>query len=195
MGCGCGKKVCEGNSCKPKPVPKLIPRKNIFIMKNENDSQQPQFKNRTIEPTNRITKGVGMAKSFISSIASKGINNEKTTVPLKQLRVLSCFGNKETSGELPPCEYLKKSATEGKFFCGGCGCGDKKLTWLNSEEQEYSKLDYPKLACPLQMPGFTNYKEASPEESISPVTRRAYIEKLNYDQIKSINVSMPEKTD
>jgi hypothetical protein len=205
MGCGCGKKKCEGSSCGNNQPPVIvstpneslitrpIQRKNTFIMKNDNE--QPEFKNRTVEPANSIVKGVGMAKSFISSIASKGINNEKVTVPLKQLRVLSCFGNKDTGGQLPPCEYLKKSETEGRFFCGGCGCGDKKLTWLNSFDEEYSKLDYPKLGCPLQMPGFTNYKESSPEESISPVTRRAYIEKLNYDQIKDINVSMPEKID
>ena len=205
MGCGCGKKKCEGKSCgniqppatvstpvKP-PITRPIQRKNTFIMKN--DPEQPEFKNRTVEPANSIVKGVGMAKSFISSIASKGINNEKVTVPLKQLRVLSCFGNKDTGGQLPPCEYLKKSETEGRFFCGGCGCGDKKLTWLNSFDEEYSKLDYPKLGCPLQMPGFSNYKESLPEESISPVTRRAYIEKLNYDQIKDITVSMPEKID
>lgn len=203
MGCGCGKKKCEGKSCEniqppvtistpvEPPITRPIQKKNTFIMKN--NDEQPEFKNRTVEPANSIVKGVGMAKSFISSIASKGINNEKVTVPLKQLRVLSCFGNKDTGGQLPSCEYLKKSETEGRFFCGGCGCGDKKLTWLNSFDEEYSKLDYPKLGCPLQMPGFSNYKESLPEESISPVTRRSYIEKLNYDQIKDINVSMPEK--
>ena len=209
MACGCGKKKCEGDSCET-TTSKL---KNNFTMNtNENSPLKPypvqknpswvtsgieqqEFKNRAvIESPNSIVKRLSMAKSFISSIASKGINNEKVTVPLKQLRVLSCFGNKGTGGQLPPCEYLKKSVTEeGRFFCGGCGCGDKKLTWLNSKDSEYSKLDYPKLGCPLQMPGFTNYKESSPEESISPITRRAYIEKLNYDQIKSIDVSMPEQ--
>ena len=203
MACGCGKKKCEGASCPS--VPKLV--KGVSIMNNSDESPQKnpswvtpgdefgEFTTRTIEPSNSVIRGLGMAKSFISAIASKGINNEKVTIPLKQLRVLSCFGNKGTGGQLPPCEYLRKSSTEGRFFCGGCGCGDKKLTWLNSTEQEYSKLDYPKLGCPLQMPGFTNYKEGSSDESISPITRRAYIEKLNYDQIKSINVSMPEKAE
>ena len=142
-----------------------------------------------------VKKALSMIQSYATAVASRGLKDKRVDKTVKQLRVLSCFGNKDTGGQLPPCEYLKKSETEGRFFCGGCGCGDKKLTWLNSFDEEYSKLDYPKLGCPLQMPGFSNYKESLPEESISPVTRRAYIEKLNYDQIKDINVSMPEKID
>ena len=133
-----------------------------------------------------------MATSFISAIASKGLNEERVNVPLKQLRVLSCFGNKDSGGVLPPCEYLQNSATPGKFFCGGCGCGDKPLTWLNGTADEYSKLDYPKLACPLQMPGFSNYKESLPEESIQPVTRRAYIEKMKFEELNIVPVTMPQ---
>lgn len=105
---------------------------------------------------------------------------------------MSCFGNKSSGGELPPCEFLRKSKTEGKFFCGGCGCGDKPLTWLNATETEYSKLDYPKVNCPLQMPGFANYTESSEEESIAPITRRYYIENMNFDQVQSVPVTIPE---
>lgn len=209
MACGCGKKKCEGTSCKSKSSLE-VPKETIIMNNNDNSGplnfsrknptwvspntqQEPTFTDRTIEPQNSVVKGFSMAKSFMSSLASKGINSEKVSVPLKQLRVLSCFGNKDTGGQLPPCEYLRKSSTVGKFFCGGCGCGDKPLTWLTGWGDEYGKLDYPKLACPLQMPGFSNYKEAIESESISPITRRAYIETLNYDQIKTINVSMPQK--
>ena len=131
-----------------------------------------------------------MAQSFISAIASRGTSNNKVNVPLKQLRVLSCFGNKDKGGQLPPCEFLRKSSTEGKFFCGGCGCGDKPLTWLMGEGEEYSKLDYPKLNCPLQMPGFTNYKPSGPEEAISPITRRYYVENINYSDLEQVSVTM-----
>lgn len=219
MGCSCNKsKKCEGPNCNTTNSPKIlmnnspdkpapsqiqhVPLRSNIPSWDENaipswvtsstPTQSPSFKDRIISPENTISKGLGMATSFITAIASKGLNSEKVNIPLKQLRVLSCFGNKDKGGQLPPCEYLKKSTTEGRFFCGGCGCGDKARTWLNSTDNEYSKLDYPKLACPLQMPGFTNYKESTPEESVSPITRRAYIEKMSYDHIKDINVSMPE---
>ena len=199
MSCGCGKKKCEGASCKS-----FLYNKEKIIMNNSDNTpknipsvatevnQEPTFTNRTIESQNSVVKSISMAKSFISSLASKGINSEKVSLPLKQLRVLSCFGNKNTGGELPPCEYIRKSSTAGKFFCGGCGCGDKPLTWLTGDGEEYGKLDYPKLACPLQMPGFSNYKESIESESVPPITRRAYIETLNYDQINKIQVSMPK---
>lgn len=201
MSCGCNKKKgkCSGEGCKTKDLnimsenPISEDKKNTPNWVTSN-VHADVFQNREIETANPIIDGMKMAKSFISAIASKGLNNEKVTIPLKQLRVLSCFGNTYLNGKLPPCEYLRKSATPGKFFCGGCGCGDKKLTWLAGDGEEYSKLDYPKLGCPLQMPGFTNYKESLPEESISPITRRAYIEKLNYEHLKSIDVSMPHQS-
>jgi len=150
---------------------------------------QPEFKTREIENPDGMFK---MAKSFVSALASRGVQNNKVSIELKQLRVLSCFGNKNTGGQLPPCEFLRKSKTEGKFFCGGCGCGDKPMTWLNAAETEYSKLDYPKVNCPLQMPGFNNYTESSPEEAISPITRRYYIENMQFEDIQSVSVTTPE---
>ena len=135
---------------------------------------------------------INMMKSFAMSMASRGLKNKKVSKAEKQLRVLSCFGNQHTGGELPPCEYLKDSVTAGKFFCGGCGCGDRKGTWLVSDGDEYSKLDYPRLNCPLQMPGFTNYKESSPDESVDPVTRRYYIENIEYKDLENVSVTTPE---
>jgi len=140
-----------------------------------------------------ISEKIGMAKSFAKSILSRGLTNKKTDKITKQLRVISCFGD---GGELIPCEYLQTSkADPTKNFCEGCGCGDRKGTWLVANEDEYSKLDYPKLGCPLQMPGFTNYEESEPDEAEDPVTRRYYIEQLEPERIKNIKVSLPEPPD
>lgn len=139
-----------------------------------------------------IKKGFGMAKSFAKAIASRGISNKKTEPYTKRLRVLSCFGNESIGGELPPCEHLKKSKTEGKYYCGGCGCGDRATTWLLAEGERYSKLDYPNLTCPLKMPGFTDYEASSPEESIPPITRRYYIENMTDEEVEKIFITEHE---
>jgi len=139
-----------------------------------------------------IKKGFGMAHSFAQSLVSRGFTNRKTEPYTKKLRVLSCFGNESNHGELPPCEHLQKSKTQkGKFFCGGCGCGDKKSTWLISDTDEYSKLDYPNLSCPLKMPGFSNYTPSEPEESVDPISRRYYIETVENKVVEAISVTTP----
>ena len=213
MACGCNKNKgdtpCVGENCPAKiiekkeftmsdiPTPKIpngsfangILPSGVYT-KMSVKQEIPEFKERQVEKTSTISKKIEMAQSFISAIASRGASNNKVNVPLKQLRVLSCFGNKDKGGQLPPCEFLRKSSTEGKFFCGGCGCGDKPLTWLMGEGEEYSKLDYPKLNCPLHMPGFTNYKQSGPEEAISPITRRYYVENINYTDLEQVQVSM-----
>jgi len=134
-----------------------------------------------------------MIQSFASAMASRGLTDNKVHKAEKQLRVLSCFGNKHTGGVLPPCEHLRKSEVqEGQYYCGACGCGDKKMTWLLAKGDEYSKLDYPKLHCPLAMPGFSNYKESEDHEAIPPITRKHYIENMDYQQVASVEVSLPE---
>ena len=135
-----------------------------------------------------VGKKIGMAKNFAKSILSRGLTNNKTDKPTKQLRVISCFGDGD---ELPHCEYLETSKVDdSKNFCGGCGCGDRKGTWLVANGDEYSKLDYPKLACPLQMPGFTNYEESEPDEAEEPVTRRYYIEQMDIEEIANTKVTL-----
>jgi hypothetical protein len=137
-----------------------------------------------------VNEKLGMAKNFAKSVLSRGLTNSKTDKPTKQLRVISCFGD---GGELPPCEYLETSRVDdSKNFCGGCGCGDRKGTWLVATGNEYSKLDYPKLACPLQMPGFTNYEESEPDEAEEPVTRRYYIEQMTPERVQDIQVALHE---
>ena len=139
---------------------------------------------------NTVSEKFSMAKDFAKSMVSRGLTNKKTDKITKQLRVISCFGNEK---ELPPCEYLETSKVDDpKSFCGGCGCGDRKGTWLASGGDNYSKLDYPKLACPLQMPGFTNYEESEPDESEEPVTRRYYIEQMDSERVQEIDVQLHE---
>ena len=129
-----------------------------------------------------------MVQSFAMALASRGLTNKKINKATKQLRVLSCFGNKESGGILPPCDHLKNSDTEGKHYCGACGCGDREGTWLISESDKYSKLDYPKVSCPLTMPGFTNYTPSLPDESEAPITRKYYIEEIDYSILEKIKV-------
>jgi hypothetical protein len=169
MGCGCNKN------------------------KNSPEFRKPNQTNQQVDQNQNIfSKGIGMAKSFATAIASRGFTDNKVNKPTKQLRVLSCFGNTHQGGELIPCEHLKESKTEGKHFCGGCGCGDKPMTWLVAQGEEYSKLDYPKLNCPLNMPGFTNYTPSTPDESTSPITRKFYIENIDFNEVLKTPVSLPQ---
>jgi hypothetical protein len=123
---------------------------------------------------------------FASALASRGFTNNKTDLPTKQLRVLSCFG----SNEIQPCPFLQSSSHAGKHYCGGCGCGDKPSTWLIKEGHDYSKLDYPILQCPIKMPGFSNYDPNfyTPETEI----RKKQIENFNPENLQFIQVTIGE---
>lgn len=169
-GCGCGKK------------------------NNQTEPNKTEFRTE-VKPTEGVTeikKNLTMVQNFASAITSRGLTNKKIGKFEKQLRVLSCFGNKHAGGQLPPCEHLKQSKTEGKYYCGGCGCGDKPMTWLLAEGDQYSKLDYPKLHCPLKMPGFTNYEKSTEDEALPPITRRFYIENMPPEKIEDVLVTSPE---
>ena len=60
------------------------------------------------------------------------------------------------------------------------------------ESEKYSKLDYPKVACPLHMPGFTNYAASQPDESETPITRKYYIEQIDYTILEKVKVVVTE---
>ena len=182
MGCNCKNKNIQNESNPQPPAP----------IDEISETQRFEFRKEEIKKEGGLKEKLTMMQTFATAIASRGFANEKVTTPIKQLRVLSCFGNQAQGGVLPPCEHLKKSTTEGKFYCGGCGCGDRKGTWLVSEGDEYSKLDYPRLTCPLQMPGFSNYEKSKPDESTMPITRRYYIEQLSYKEIDKIPVKTHE---
>jgi hypothetical protein len=98
------------------------------------------------------------AKSYGKSIHSRGFINHRASENVIKLRTLSCHGD----DEIEPCPKRQKSTKhDGRFICGGCGCGDKKRNFLNRiNEEEYTKIDYPYVECPLQMPGFSNYYKA-----------------------------------
>tara|TARA_E500000318_G_scaffold38867_1_gene37459 strand:+ start:6279 stop:6767 length:489 start_codon:yes stop_codon:yes gene_type:complete len=149
--------------------------------------KQPEdksFKNSSLK------EKFGMAKNFAQAILSRGISNKKVDDTTKRLRVLSCLGD---GGELTPCEYLRQSdLDETKHYCGGCGCGDREGTWLIAEADKYSKLDYPKVVCPLNMPGFINYEQSEPDEAEEPITRRYYIEQLSEEQVQLVQVRVPD---
>jgi hypothetical protein len=160
------------------------------------NKQNPQFRKEEApqQIKNILSTKLGLVQSFAQAIVSRGVSDTKIDTPIKQLRVLSCFGN---GAELPPCQHLKPSETPEKFFCGGCGCGDKPRTWLMGSSEEYSKLDYPKLQCPLKMPGFTNYEPSLPDEKNEPISRKYYIENIDYAEVAKIDVNthtQPEGT-
>ena len=156
------------------------------------EKQKPQFRKVPIDPNKRgIKKKLSMVQSFAVALASRNLTNRKINKPIKQLRVLSCFGNEEQGGILPKCEHLTESETDkGMHICGACGCGDREGTWLVQHADKYSKLDYPKVACPLDMPGFTNYVVSTPEEAEEPVTRKYYIENIDYKEVQVVPVTI-----
>ena len=122
--------------------------------------------------------------SFAMAVASKGFTNKSIDLPTKQLRALSCFG----SGDIAPCHHIKKSKNSKYYYCGACGCGDKEKTWLLKEQNEYAKLDYPVLSCPLKMPGFTNY---DPNHYTSESKQRKLaIEHFDPENLKFIPVTV-----
>lgn len=117
------------------------------------------------------------ATALASSIKSRGLNNKKTTPETKVLRKLSCHGD----DSLPPCSQRKESAKfANSYYCGACGCGDKQGTQLTDltidGKENYGKLDYPKVWCPLEMPGFQPYKPSSQEPAEIQNSRKKEIE-------------------
>ena len=157
------------------------------------DENKKKFREISEEKKSVLKKGIGMVQSYASAIASRGFSNTKVEKTTKQLRVISCFGNEHLGGELPPCQYLTQSDHPGKHYCGGCGCGDRSATWLIAEGEAYSKLDHPKLSCPLGMPGFTDYKASDNNEAVEPITRKFYIENMPYEEIQKVSVTINEK--
>jgi hypothetical protein len=111
-----------------------------------------------IQQKNMMQKAASMA----TSVASRGLSNTKTNEETKHLRKLSCHGD----GNIPPCSQRKSSEKfKESFYCGACGCGDKQGTQLIdltiAGKENYGKLDYPQVWCPMNMPGFQPYKSTS----------------------------------
>lgn len=103
--------------------------------------------------SNRFTKAWQLADSLMS----RGINSERVSNEIYDIRSISCHGSDELN--ISPCtERLESKKFAGSYFCGACNCGDFGHTQIkNLNEDHYSKLDYPRVRCPKSMPGFTNY--------------------------------------
>ena len=117
-------------------------------------------------PPNILKKAI----SFGKSIKSRGLFDNMAPEDVINRRELSCHGD----DEIEPCPRRNDSKKEkGRKICGACGCGDKPRNFLNGEG--YIKLYYPKLSCPLDMPGFDGYKPAKNNEN----RKKRVEEKLN----------------
>lgn len=128
--------------------------------KNEDTQQLPP-----VPPVEKMSF-LQKAKSMATAYASRGLTNNKAEEPVKSLRVLSCHGN----SDLPPCPHRMNSEKfKDSYYCGACGCGDRGPTQLinvisDDGKPQYSKLDFPKVVCPLSMPGFSNYEKWKEED-------------------------------
>lgn len=93
---------------------------------------------------------------YADAMASRWIGGE-VSEEIKDIRNISCHGSMELN--IPPCEFRVDSINYPKsHYCGACNCGDFQTTQLtNLDKDHYSKLDYPRVTCPKEMPGFTNF--------------------------------------
>ena len=72
-------------------------------------TDKPKFRKTPIDPNQRgLKKTFSMVQNFAMALASRNLNNKKINKPIKQLRVLSCFGNESLGGELPECTPATK---------------------------------------------------------------------------------------
>lgn len=137
----------------PKEYKEMIDKQEINLKDTNNKNINPEEQ--------KIPTIIDKAKSFTKSMISRGITDKKCTKETKELRMISCHG--DTTKNIPPCDKRKGSTKfQDSFYCGACGCGDKKGTQLINimvdGKETYSKLDYPIVQCPLKMPGFSNYE-------------------------------------
>lgn len=91
------------------------------------------------------------------SLVSRGLAGATVSEEIKDIREISCHGSLEIG--ITPCEQREPSKKYPQsFICAACNCGDFGHTQLsNIDAEHYSKLDYPRVHCPKQMPGFSNY--------------------------------------
>lgn len=132
-------------------------------------------------------------KSVVEAYASRGITQDKRCDEgTKKVRSVSCHGD-EASG-IAPCPFRRNSsAEEGRYYCGECGCGDRKATWLNAKDpNEYTKLDFPKVVCPLNMPGFSNYTPSA-EETVERRMKYDFSRKEQIEQRVSLTIKRTDE--
>jgi len=176
-------------------------KKRIVATGGWNSNKNPRSKPQRPEPARRPTPGsapdkagfLQKAKNLAKSYASKGFSGKKADEETVELRNMSCHGLSDIG--LAPCEFRGTSEENaGRHYCLECGCGDRQATWLNAlEDGEYTKLHFPKVSCPLKMPGFSDYKAVDEETEkrknhYSNFERKKEIE--NYCQAMGVNLTI-----
>lgn len=99
------------------------------------------------------------------SLVSRGLAGATVSEEIKDIREISCHGSSEIG--ITPCESREPSKKyPTSFICSACNCGDFGHTQLsNVDSDHYSKLDYPRVHCPKNMPGFSNYEPTTISEN------------------------------
>lgn len=170
-------------------------KKRIVATGNWNSNKTPRSKPPRPEPGTAPDKAgfVQKAKNMAKSYASKGLSGKKADEETVELRNMSCHGLSDIG--LAPCEFRGTSEENpGRNYCLECGCGDRQATWLNAlEKDEYTKLHFPKVSCPLKMPGFTDYIPVDGETEerkthYSNFERKKVIE--NYSQTMGVDLTI-----
>ena len=135
---------------------------------------------------------LNMIGNYLKAKWSKGLTGKKANINTKDIRLLSCFGNGQN---ITVCPGLRPSEKRmGMFICGECGCGDKKDTFLNGNEGEYTKLDHPYITCPRKMPGFSNYNPFTEDEQQDP--RKKLVElHIGEDLLNEKDLIKPEMSE
>lgn len=119
------------------------------------------------------------ARSYATSLLSRGLGvlgyAGKVEEEAKRTRKASCNG---LEGSLSPCPHRAPSQKiPDSFYCGACGCGDKKAVLVAGNTPDYEKLDYPHLVCPVNMPGFSNYLPSTRDDVLDD--RKVFIEQMH----------------
>tara|TARA_Y100001938_G_C8098994_1_gene440201 strand:- start:2978 stop:3553 length:576 start_codon:yes stop_codon:yes gene_type:complete len=125
------------------------------------------------------------AKNMAKAYASKGLSGKRAEEDIVEIRNISCHGLGDIN--LPPCEFRGTSEeNKGRHFCLECGCGDRQATWLNAlNEDDYTKLHFPNVVCPLNMPGFSNYTSVKDETEERKSHYRGFTRKQTIENYSS----------
>jgi glycosyltransferase involved in cell wall biosynthesis len=186
-----------------------IIKKNLITVSIPDNLKQPKFDElisaakKESETWNVVKPTWTSALKFLNAVKSRGIlsttldvigindtfGNRVSDEIYKQRR-LSCFGDKNNG--INPCYRLTHTPNRG-YFCGGCGCGNNDLAKLDGDTpDEYTKLHYPQLECPLKRTGFSNESHEIPLSVVIPVVNDN--EELNLT-IKSIRETSPQNVE
>lgn len=102
-------------------------------------------------------KSRGIVSTTLDVLGIDKTLGERVSEKIFQKRKLSCFG--DMSKGIAPCKQLRTIPNKGSY-CSSCGCGAKELARLDADiSDEYTKLHYPYLECPLKRSGFSNEEQ------------------------------------